>query len=440
MIDAVAVKDAPAAQADASLAELTARRRGRIRRYLFQHPRAMDAVVVACYLLLVSPTAVESVLDGVWAAPVLLAAAAASLLFRRSHPVPVIVVVAVLEAGLTLLHPWGSNVAAGLWFALYSVAVARGRRFALVSLVAATAPLVFLYALLAVGPLDGRLPDMGVNTPENFQLISSIAAGVSITLSNVIATGVGVSVRQRREHEHEVAAWASRATRLGSVTERNRIAREMHDVVAHSLTVMISLSDGAAVVVKKDPARASEALGELSRTGRTALADMRRVLGVLRDDSAPGQEPRGPVVAGDNLSKLLEGFRTAGLPLHYTHTGPSLPDDAAFQLTVYRIVQESLTNVLRYGRSLGRVDVAVVRDGSTVTIDVVDDGKGSVGSDGSAAAPGARVYPGSVGSGQGLAGMLERARIYAGTVTAGRSTDHGWRVHAVLHWNGDNAK
>lgn len=114
MIDAVAVKDAPAAQADASLAELTARRRGRIRRYLFQHPRAMDAVVVACYLLLVSPTAVESVLDGVWAAPVLLAAAAASLLFRRSHPVPVIVVVAVLEAGLTLLHPWGSNVAAGL--------------------------------------------------------------------------------------------------------------------------------------------------------------------------------------------------------------------------------------------------------------------------------------------------------------------------------------
>lgn len=319
------------------------------------------------------------------------------------------------------------------------MAVARGRRFALVSLVAATAPLVFLYAPLAVGPLDGRLPDMGVNTPENFQLISSIAAGVSITLSNVIATGVGVSVRQRREHEHEVAAWASRATRLGSVTERNRIAREMHDVVAHSLTVMISLSDGAAVVVKKDPARASEALGELSRTGRTALADMRRVLGVLRDDSAPGQEPRGPVVAGDNLSKLLEGFRTAGLPLHYTHTGPSLPDDAAFQLTVYRIVQESLTNVLRYGRSLGRVDVAVVRDGSTVTIDVVDDGKGSVGSDGSAAAPGARVYPGSVGSGQGLAGMLERARIYAGTVTAGRSTDHGWRVHAVLHWNCDNA-
>ena len=263
---------------------------------------------------------------------------------------------------MTLLHPWGSNVSAGLWFALYAVAVVRSRRFALVTLAAATAPLVFLYFQLAVGPLDGRLPDMGVSTPENFQLITSIAAAVSITLSNVIATGIGVSVRQRREHEHEIAAWAARAAQLGSVTERNRIAREMHDVVAHSLTVMVSLSDGAAVVVKKDPARAAEVLGELSRTGRTALADMRRVLGVLRDDSAPGQAPREPLAAGDNLGKLLEGFRTAGLPLHYTHTGPSLPDDAAFQLTVYRIVQESLTNVLRYGRSLGRVDVAVVRE------------------------------------------------------------------------------
>ncbi|KQN89474.1 sensor histidine kinase [Arthrobacter sp. Leaf69] len=438
MIDAVPVQDAPAGQADASLAEITARRRGRVRRYLFQHPRAMDAVVVACYLLLVTPTAVESALDGVWPVALLLAATAVALAFRRSHPVAVAAVVALLEVGVTLLHPWGSNVSAGLWFALYSVAVVRSRRFALATLAAATAPLVLLYFLLAVGPLDGRLPDMGVSTPENFQLITSIAAAVSITLSNVIATGIGVSVRQRREHEHEIAAWAARTARLASVTERNRIAREMHDIVAHSLTVMISLSDGAAVVVKRNPAQAAAVLGELSRTGRAALADMRRVLGVLRDDAGPAQAPREPLAAGDNLGKLLEGFRTAGLPLHYTHTGPSLPDDAAFRLTVYRIVQESLTNVLRYGRSLGRVDVAVVRDGPTVTIDVVDDGRGSVDSGGSAAAPASRDSPGPVGTGQGLAGMLERARIYAGTVQAGRSGDRGWRVHAVLHWNGDN--
>ncbi len=428
MIEAVPAKDAPAGQADASFAEITARRRGRLRRYLFEHPRIMDAVVVLCYLLLVTPTAVDSVTDGAWPAAVFLAAAGAALLFRRTDPVTVLVVVGTLEMVVTLLHPWGSNVAAGLWFALYAVARLRSRRAALIGLAAATVPLALLYVLLAVGPLDGRLPDTAVSTPENFQLIASIAAGISITLSNVIATGFGISFRQRREHEHEIAAWAARTSQLGSVNERNRIAREMHDVVAHSLTVMVSLSDGAAVVVRSNPDRAAEVLRELSRTGRTALADMRRVLGVLRDDSAAGHAPREPLVAGGNLAKLLEGFRTAGLPLHYTHTGPSLPEDAAFQLTVYRIVQESLTNVLRYGRSLGRVVVEIARDGDTVTIDVVDDGRGTVD------------RGGSLGTGQGLAGMRERARIYAGSVSAGHTVDGGWRVHAVLDCNGGNAK
>jgi signal transduction histidine kinase len=195
---------------------------------------------------------------------------------------------------------------------------------------------------------------------------------------------------------------------------------------------MISLSDGAAVVVRKSPERAGEVLGELSRTGRTALADMRRVLGVLRDDAGVAA-PRQPLASGDSLATLLEGFRTAGLPLHYSHTGPALPDDAAFQLTVYRIVQESLTNVLRYGRSLARVDVGIVRDGSTVTIDVLDDGTGVAGqgtSDGGGPGSGS-TGPGLPGSGQGLAGMAERARIYSGTVEAGPG-GRGWRVRAVL--------
>jgi signal transduction histidine kinase len=444
MIDAVPVKDAPAGQADASFAEITARRRGRLRRYLFRHARVMDVLVVLCYLLLVTPTAVESVTGGAWPAAVLLAAAAVALFFRRTHPVTVVAAVAVLEVAVTLLHPWGSNVSAGLWFSLYAVAVVRSRRFALAALALATAPLALLYFLMAVGPMDGRLPDTSVSTPENFQLITSIAAGISITLSNVIAAGIGISVRQRREHEHEIGAWAARAAQFGSVNERNRIAREMHDIVAHSLTVMISLSDGAAVVVRKDPKRAAEVLGELSRTGRTALADMRRVLGVLRDDSSGGHAPREPLVAGDNLAKLLEGFRTAGLPLHYTHTGPSLPEDAAFQLTVYRIAQESLTNVLRYGRSLGRVDVSIVRDGSTVTIDVADDGRGTVDPGGFGAGSSGQqdpmTAPGQVGTGQGLAGMTERARIYAGTVEAGHRIDGGWRVHAVLNCNADKGK
>jgi signal transduction histidine kinase len=387
--------------------------------------------VVLCYLLLVVPPAVESVHVGTWPVVLLLAAVAVGLFFRRSRPVSVLAAVAALELCVAALHPWGSNASAGLWFALYAVAVARPRRFTLAALAASTAPLALLYSLLAASPLDDRLPQLGASNPADFQLVASIAAGLGVSLSNVIAAGIGISVRQRREHEQEIAAWASTAAQLGSVTERNRIAREMHDVVAHSLTVMVSLSDGAAVVLDRDPARAAEVLGELSRTGRTALADMRRVLGVLRDDSANAPAPREPLVAADDLAKLLAGFRAAGLPLHYSHTGPALPEDTAFVLTVYRIVQESLTNVLRYGRSLGRVDVKISRRGGLVTVEVLDDGKGSLEATGPLGT--GPLATGPLGTGQGVQGMRERTRIYAGDVEAGPAPNGGWRVYAVLH-------
>lgn len=425
-------------QVDASFAALADRRRGRLRRYLYRHPRAMDAVVVLCYVLLVTPTTVDAVTDGGWAATALLAAVAVALSFRRSHPVAVVAAVAVLEVGITFLHPWGSNVSGGLWFALYALAVQRSRRFSITALALANAPLSLLYFLTLVGPLERALPNGGPAAPENSQLVFGIVAGITITLSNIIATGIGISVRQRREHEQEIAAWAARTAELGSVTERNRIAREMHDVVAHSLTVMVTLSDGAAVVVRKSPDRAAVVLAELSRTGRTALADMRRVLGVLRDESPAGQAPRQPLSSGNSLAKLLEGFRTAGLPLHYSHTGPALPDDAAFQLTVYRIVQESLTNVLRYGRSLSRVDVSMVRADGTVSIEVLDDGKGTAGHSGTGGTAAGGAKP--LGTGQGLTGMRERAGIYGGTVEAGRPAGGGWRVRAELNWNGDQGK
>lgn len=433
MKEEASARDAPS---DASLAEITAKRRGVIRRYLYQHPRVMDGVVALSYALLVTPTVVDAVRSGGWLAAFLLISVAGGLFFRRSHPVALVAFVAVVEVAVTLLHPWGSNVSAGLWFSLYAVAVVHTRRFSLITLAAATAPLALLYLLAAVGPMEPSLVHESGRNPAEFQLLTSIAAGAAITLSNVIAAGIGISVRQRREHEQEVAAWAARTAGLASVKERNRIAREMHDVVAHSLTVMISLSDGAAVVVRKSPDRAAEVLGELSRTGRTALADMRRVLGVLRADDG-GTAPREPLASGGSLAKLLEGFRTAGLPLHYSHTGPALPQDAAFQLTVYRIVQESLTNVLRYSRGLSRVDVGIVRAGSSVTVEVLDDGQESQGH-------GAleRGEPGSgqvLGSGQGLAGMAERARIYGGTVEAG-ATGRGWRVRAQLTWPGEDTK
>ncbi|UOD81302.1 sensor histidine kinase [Paenarthrobacter ureafaciens] len=426
MIEVPQRKDALAGPADASFAEITQRRRGRVRRYFYEHPMAMDAVVVSCYVLLALPTIISSVIEGKWLVTSFLLLIALALWFRRQSPIQVAAAVALLEIAATILNPWGSNVSAGLWFALYAVASARKRPVAFVVLGAASLPLSLLYLFMWTSPSN---MDTLREVPENFHLINNIATAVTIMLSNLLATGIGISVRERREHEAEIAAWVARTTQLGKVTERNRIAREMHDVVAHSLTVMVSLSDGAAVVVKKDPERAGEVLGELSRTGRNALADMRRVLGVLRDDSGR-PAPLTPLESGHNLSKLLDGFRTAGLPLHYAHTGPALPADPAFELTVYRIVQESLTNVLRYGRSLSRVDVQVARDGDLVTIDVLDDGRGT--RDGNA--------KGSLGTGQGIAGMRERAGIYAGKIGAGPGKNGGWAVHAELNWNGDKGE
>ncbi|GAA3270570.1 histidine kinase [Paenarthrobacter aurescens] len=428
MTEAPQMRDASATTADASFAEIAQRRRGRIRRYFYKRPRAMDAVVILCYVLLALPTIITSAIDGKWFVVAILLMIAAALFFRRQFPLQVVLAVALLEISATILNPWGSNVSAGLWFALYAVASLRKRALTLMVFAAASLPLSLLYLFMWTSPSQ---MDTLQDVPENFHLINNIATSVTIMLSNLLATGIGISVRQRREHEAEIAAWAARTTQLGKVTERNRIAREMHDVVAHSLTVMISLSDGAAVVVRKDPQRAGDVLGELSRTGRAALADMRRVLGVLRDDSGR-PAPLTPLESGQNLAKLLDGFRTAGLPLHYAHTGPGLPADPAFELTVYRIVQESLTNVLRYGRSLSRVDVQVARDGDLVTIDVYDDGRGT--------REGGSEPVGSLGTGQGIAGMNERAGIYAGIVTAGPAKRGGWAVHAELRWNGEKGE
>ncbi|MFK0007612.1 sensor histidine kinase [Paenarthrobacter sp. NPDC090520] len=428
MTEAPQARDALATAADASFAEIAQRRRGRVRRYFYERPRAMDAVVVLCYVILALPTIIASGSEGKWLAMSLLLLIATVLAFRRRYPLQVVTAVVLFEVAATILNPWGSNVSAGLWFALYAVATAKKRPLALLVFVAASLPLSLLYLFMWTSPTN---LDTLQDVPENFHLINNIATAVTIMLSNLLATGIGISVRQRREHEAEIAAWVARTTQLGKVTERNRIAREMHDVVAHSLTVMISLSDGAAVVVKKDPERAGDVLNELSRTGRAALADMRRVLGVLRDDSGR-PAPLAPLESGHNLGKLLDGFRTAGLPLHYAHTGPALPADPAFELTVYRIVQESLTNVLRYGRSLSRVDVQITRDGDLVTIDVLDDGRGTREGGGDLAS--------SIGSGQGIAGMSERAGIYAGIVTAGPGKRGGWAVHAQLRWNGDKGE
>ena len=353
------------------------------------------------------------------------------------------------------------------------------------------------------------------------------------TLVSTIGTLVGLNARNARlrlkaleVRSARMALASEQGALLAAAEERSRIAREMHDVVAHSLAVMITMADGAAATVERDPATAKQAMETLAEAGRSALADTRRLVGVLREDpsvadgppadstvptgpastagsispqppSASGQpapapeprwnrggkaaapqrsapsaasassarghevrdvpvpefaplgtvtpvEPSAPIASlrqqatdsgsdrsrGDlplapspeqaDITELVKRFVSAGVPVSYRWVGAALPEDKALQLTVFRIAQEALTNVLRYAPTTPAVSVDVERHIGTVVLTVDNE-----------AAPGTRPMH---GSGKGLIGMRERASVYGGTVQAG-PTPTGWRVRAVLRWD-----
>ncbi|MGP5072354.1 sensor histidine kinase [Arthrobacter rhombi] len=401
-----------------TFAELTEQRRGPLRRFMRSHRTLMDVLLAVTYFLVTAASGLESALNGRWLpwAGVLLIAVL--LVVRRRWPMAVLGVVFLIEVGMQLVDPYFSATSIAVWLVLYTTATlyTARRMFTMAALLSAMQLLVqFVVVLPAFQVPEAATRFLVEDTPPAETFVWMMAA--LTVLSNFSVVGIGAAVRNKRLHEAELANWGSRVQRLAQVAERNRIAREMHDVVAHSLSVMIALSDGARVVLRRDPERAAGVLDELSSTGRSALADMRRVIGVLRDGS---NAPLAPQPASSSLSDMLEGFRVAGLPLQITHTGSALPVDAAFQLTVYRIVQESLTNVLRYGRAVTRVHVDLSRDEDTVRIKVTDNGQ----------LLGAKRD--AIGSGQGLKGMSERAAIYDGSVYAGPGPRGGWVVHAIL--------
>ncbi|KRF08989.1 hypothetical protein ASH00_04765 [Arthrobacter sp. Soil782] len=406
MSEKALVKETAERTAAVSFTEINARRLGPIRRYFRSHPRVMDVAVVVLFLVASVPNVVLAAdLPLGWWGIAALGAAALILFFRRRRPLVVLALLCLIEPVALLISDGRATVGISIWFALYAVAVAFPIKIAAVAFAAAL--------VTSVIPLP-FIPDL---MPDDAPFLIWVVVGF-VVMWYVVAVGIGMTVRRERLHENELREWAERNAELASANERNRIAREMHDVVAHSLSVMIALSDGAGVVMKRDQDRAREVLAELSATGRTALADMRRVLGVLRE--GPDAAPLAPLPAGGSLAGLLEGFRAAGLPIRLQLSGPGLPEDAAFQMTVHRIVQESLTNVLRYAKGATTVDVLIARLGSTVRVRVSDDGRGAM-----------EPLP-SVGTGQGITGMRERAAIYGGTVNCGPTPSGGWVVAAEL--------
>jgi signal transduction histidine kinase len=235
----------------------------------------------------------------------------------------------------------------------------------------------------------------------------------------------GRAVRTRAAHAAELRLRASRleaeretAAATAVVEERARIARELHDVVAHSISVMTIQAGAARMLLDEDPERAEEPLQRVEDTGRETLAEMRRLLGVLRRDMAhDGLEPRPTL---EHVEALVEHYRRAGLDVGLDIEGRPRALPAGLDLAAYRIVQEALTNTLKHaGAARARVRLAYVPDG--IEVEVVDDG---------ARQPRPRVE--SRGGGHGLVGMRERVAIYSGRFAAGPRDGGGFRVSATF--------
>jgi signal transduction histidine kinase len=177
---------------------------------------------------------------------------------------------------------------------------------------------------------------------------------------------------------------------------------------------MITLADGSAAMTATAPARSTDAMRQVAETGRSALGDMRRMLGVLSEDDGT-DAAREPQPGTGDLATLVETFRSAGLPVRFRATGTA-PEDTGQQLTVYRILQEALTNVLRYAPSASTVEVVIGYTPQIVTVTVEDD---------------ASVHsPAGQGAGRGLLGIRERVGLYGGTLESGPRASGGWRLHA----------
>ncbi len=235
------------------------------------------------------------------------------------------------------------------------------------------------------------------------------------TLGILITFGIGEGLRSRREHFAEFRRTQMQRQQTEVQAERVRIARELHDVLAHSLS-QINVQAGVGLhLMEKQPAKAAEALASIKETSKTALDEVRSVLGVLRAED--GQDPNAPLVPEPDLSRL------AGLAASVTSQGVEVTLDCevtdapkAAQLAIYRIVQESLTNVVRHAHaSAARVTVVVEGDDYVVTIG--DDGAGM------SSAP---------VEGRGILGMQERAELLGGTLDVGRSADGGTLITARI--------
>ncbi|NYI05719.1 sensor histidine kinase [Allostreptomyces psammosilenae] len=269
-----------------------------------------------------------------------------------------------------------------------------------------------------------------------------VTQGLFLAVPFVLAWVIGDSVRTRRAYYAELEDRAERLERqrdaqakVAVAAERARIARELHDVVAHNVSVMVVQADGAAFVLDNSPEQAKQALATISTTGRQALSEMRRLLGVLRAQDGDGKEPAPgsfvPQPSVEQIEELLQQVREAGLPVQYRTVGDVRPLPPGVELTAYRIVQEALTNTRKHAGPAASARVSLTYGPSDLEVTVEDDGRG-VAALRTGAGGGTDPDSDATGGGLGLIGMRERTGMVGGTLETGPLPGAGFRVRAVI--------
>lgn len=376
------------------------------RRIVNEHVRLADLGVASLVLALSTVWLAWSTYLS-WGTLVLQAALVAPLVWRRANPSAVFAATCALA-----LVQWAVGYRlvgdAALLVALYTVVVQCSRLRALLAA-----------AVMEAGAVMAAVKWVPAGTVlRSFLFLSAMVVAaffIGLTVrsgSRYMASLVERAERLERERDQQAA--------MATAAERARIAREMHDIVAHNLSVVVTLADAAATVAATDPGKATQVMEQVSEMGRQALHDMRATIGVLRTDDL-GLIPQPGL---GQLKTLLDGVRATGLALEAISSGEPFPLGSAGELSVYRIVQESLTNTIKHS-SATNARMELRYDFPDVHVFVTDNG--------------AALHQENGGSGHGIEGMKERASLHCGTLSAGPVPGGGWAVGATLRMS-DSAR
>ncbi|KAF3465021.1 histidine kinase [Streptomyces sp. Tu 3180] len=341
---------------------------------------------------------------------VLMTLGAAALVLRRRAPRTVLALAGGISVAESVTGDPRAPVAMCAVIALYTVASTTDR------------PTTWRVGLLTMTVLTGTAMIAGPlpwYAQENLAIFAWTGIGAT----------AGDAVRSRRAFVRAIRERAERAERTREeearrrvAEERLRIARDLHDVVAHHIALVNVQAGVAAHVMDKRPDQAKEALAHVREASRSALDELRATVGLLRQSGDP-EAPTEPAPGLDRLDELAGTFRNAGLRVEVARADQGTELPAAVGLAAYRVIQEALTNVQKHAGTDARAEVSVVRVGPHIEITVLDDGSG----DGQARGPG-----GGSGGGHGLLGMRERVTALRGTLTTGPRYGGGFRVHAIL--------